>query len=59
MTAVELYVALYKAGIDFEVQEIFDGYRWLKFEVEEEIKEEESTPNSGDDVFTIDMFGRD
>ena len=59
MTAVELYVALYKAGIDFEVQEIFDGYRWLKFEVEEEVKEEESTPNSGDDVFTIDMFVRD
>ena len=59
MTAVELYEALNKAGIDFEVQEIFDGYRWLKFEVEEEVEEEESTPNGGDDVFTIDMFGRD
>jgi len=59
MTAVELYEALNKAGIDFEVQEIFDGYRWLKFEVEEEVEEEESTPNSGDDVFTIDMFRRD
>jgi hypothetical protein len=33
MTAMELYEALSKAGIDFEVQEIFEGYRWLKFEV--------------------------
>jgi hypothetical protein len=36
MTAKELYELLAQAGIDFEVVEIFEGARWLRFEVEEE-----------------------
>jgi len=41
MTAQELYEALEKAGIDFEIVEIFEGCRWLKFEVDE-VEEEEN-----------------
>jgi len=40
MTAQEIYEALDKAGIDFEVVEIFEGCRWLRFDVEEETDEE-------------------
>jgi len=40
MTAQELYEALEKAGIDFEVVEIFEGCRWLRFDVEEQENEE-------------------
>jgi hypothetical protein len=36
MTATELYEAMDKAGIDFELVEIFEGARWLRVEVEEE-----------------------
>ena len=36
MTAMELYDLLAQADIDFEVVEIFDGVRLLRFEVEEE-----------------------
>ena len=36
MTAQELYEALEKAGIDYEVVEIFEGSRWLRFDVDEE-----------------------
>lgn len=36
MTAKELYEALDKAGIDFEIVELFEGCRWLRFEVDEE-----------------------
>jgi len=35
MTAQELYDLLDKAGIDYEVVEIFEGARWLRIEVEE------------------------
>ena len=41
MTAQEIYEALDKAGIDFEVVEIFEGCRWLKFIVDEENEENE------------------
>ena len=41
MTAMELYEMLNKAGIDFDVVEIFEGSRWLKFEVDE-VEEEEN-----------------
>ena len=41
MTAMELYEILNKAGIDFDVVEIFEGCRWLKFEVDE-VEEEEN-----------------
>ena len=36
MTADELYEALDKAGIDFEVVEIFDGLRVISIVVDEE-----------------------
>jgi hypothetical protein len=36
MTAQEVYEALDKAGIDYEVVEVFEGARWLRIEVEEE-----------------------
>ena len=35
MTAQELYDALNKAGIDFDLVEIFDGSRLLRFEVDD------------------------
>jgi hypothetical protein len=36
MTATELYEAMDKAGIDYELVEIFEGARWLRVEVDEE-----------------------
>jgi hypothetical protein len=41
MTADELYEALDKAGIDFEVVEIFDGLRVISIMVDEVDEEEE------------------
>jgi hypothetical protein len=35
MTAQEVYDALDKAGIEYEVVEIFEGARWLRIEVDE------------------------
>jgi len=35
MTAQELYDALNKAGIEFDVVEVFEGCRWLRIDVEE------------------------
>ena len=35
MTAQELYDALNKAGIDFEIIEIFDGSRLLRVEIDD------------------------
>ena len=35
MTPDELYALLDKAGIEYEVVEIFEGARWLRIEVEE------------------------
>lgn len=35
MTADELYALLDKAGIEYEVVEIFEGARWLRIEVDE------------------------
>lgn len=40
MTADELYAALDKAGIEYEVVEIFEGARWLRIEVDEEGEDE-------------------
>jgi len=40
MTAQELYDALHKAGIDFDLIEIFDGSRLLRFEVDDSELEE-------------------
>ena len=55
MTAMELYELLNNAGVDFDVIEIFEGSRFIRVEVEEEeIKDLEQ--DSGDDVFTMDMF---
>ena len=42
MTAYELYEALDKAGIDFEVVEIFDGLRVISIMVDEVDEEEET-----------------
>jgi hypothetical protein len=39
MTAQELYEALDKAGVDFEIIEIFEGARFIRVEVEEEDEE--------------------
>lgn len=36
MTPKELYELLDKAGIDYEVVEIFEGARFIRVEVEEE-----------------------
>lgn len=43
MTAQELYNLLDKAGIEYEVVEIFEGARWLRIEVEETETEEGET----------------
>ena len=40
MTAQELYELLDKAGLDYEVVEVFEGARWIRFDVEEETNEE-------------------
>ena len=40
MTAQELYEALNKAGIDFDLIEIFEGERWLSFKVDDNKIEE-------------------
>jgi hypothetical protein len=40
MTAQEIYELLDKAGIDFEVVEIFEGVRILRVVVYEEVEEE-------------------
>jgi len=42
MTADELYEALDKVGIDFEVVEIFDGLRVISIMVDEVDEEEEA-----------------
>jgi len=36
MTAMELYELLNKAGVDYEVVEIFEGVRFVRVVVEEE-----------------------
>lgn len=36
MTAQELYELLDKAGIDYEIVEIFEGSRFIRIEVEED-----------------------
>ena len=40
MTPQELYELLDKAGLDYEVVEVFNGIRWIRFDVEEETNEE-------------------
>ena len=40
MTAQELYELLDKAGIYYEVVEVFEGFRWIRFDVEEKTNEE-------------------
>jgi hypothetical protein len=40
MTAEELYALLDKAGIDYEVVEIFEGARFLRVLVDDETDEE-------------------
>ena len=42
MTSDQLYELLDKAGIEYEVVEIFEGARWLRIEVEE-VDETETT----------------
>ena len=41
MTAQELYALLDKAGIDYEIVEIFEGARFLRIEVQEETANDE------------------
>lgn len=41
MTPNELYALLDKAGIEYEVVEVFEGARWLRIEVEEEDQSED------------------
>ena len=43
MTSDQLYELLDKAGIEYEVVEIFEGARWLRIEVEEVDETEETT----------------
>lgn len=49
MTADELYEALDKAGIDFEVVEIFDGLRTISIIVDE-VSDEEDDEVSDDEL---------
>lgn len=42
MTAHELYEALDRMKIEYEVVEIFEGARWLRIEVEEEDEDADS-----------------
>jgi len=41
MTPQELYELLDKAGLDYDVVEVFEGIRWIRFDVEEEEENEE------------------
>ena len=41
MTPQDLYELLDKAGLDYEVVEVFEGARWIRFDVEEEEENEE------------------
>jgi hypothetical protein len=41
MTPMELYELLNKAGVDYEVVEIFEGVRLVRVVVEEEEEDEE------------------
>ena len=41
MTPQELYELLDKAGLDYEVVEVFEGIRWIRFDIEEEEENEE------------------
>ena len=41
MTPQELYELLDKAGLDYEVVEVFEGFRWIRFDVEEVEENEE------------------
>ena len=43
MTPQELYDLLDKAGVDYEIVEIFEGVRILSIEVNEPVEEEEQT----------------
>ena len=40
MTPQELYKALDDADLDYEVVEIFDGARWVRFLIDEEESDE-------------------
>jgi len=40
MTPQELYELLDKAGLDYDVVEVFEGIRWIRFDVEEKENEE-------------------
>ena len=40
MTPQELYELLDKAGCNYEVVEVFEGARWIRFDIEEETNEE-------------------
>ena len=43
MTPQELYALLDKAGVEYEIVEIFEGVRILSIEVNEPVEEEEQT----------------
>ena len=43
MTPQELYDLLDKAGVEYEIVEIFEGVRILNIEVDEPVEEEEQT----------------
>jgi len=40
MTPQELFEALDKANLDYEVVEIFEGARWVRFSIDEEEENE-------------------
>ena len=40
MTPKELYDLLDKAGVEYEVVEIFEGSRWLRIDIDEETDNE-------------------
>lgn len=53
MTAMELYEALDKAGIDFEVVEIFDGLRVISIMVDE-VSDDDLTDEMTDETEEIE-----
>ena len=53
MTAYELYEALDKAGIDFEVVEIFDGLRVISIMVDE-VSDDDLTDEMTDETEEIE-----
>ena len=54
MTPQELYDLLDKAGVEYEIVEIFEGVRILSIEVDEPVEEEEQIESNSISSETLD-----